>query len=167
MTQTLPNRSNITATKPESKQIGSECKHFARRGGVPAARLKTRRARVGRRVGCTSHDVPVARRKTRWSARRETRRVSAPERAESARRCARGKRVGARGARVSERAEHARRCACSQPTDPAFLLGRPLAERSRRQGPLEWAGAASRGKPAVSPRRCTAFSSPLEAYSRK
>ena len=33
---------NITATKPESKQTGSECKHFARRKGVPAARRKTR-----------------------------------------------------------------------------------------------------------------------------
>ena len=112
----------ITATKPESKQTGSECKHFARRGSVPAARLKTR-----------SQDVPVARRKTRWSARRETRQVSAPKRAESVRQCARGKRIGARGARASERAEHARQCARSRPADPAFLPDAKCRTVSKRR----------------------------------
>ena len=76
--------------------------------------------------------------------------------------------------RASLRAEHARRSARStrvgahsRPADPAFLLGRSLAERSRRLGSLERAGAAGRGAPAVSPRRCGASSTPLEAYSQQ
>ena len=101
-----------------------------------------------------------ARRETRRSARRETRQVSAPEHAECARRCARSVRVGARGVCASVRAEQARRRAWSTrvgarvagPADPAFLLSRLLAERSRRLGPRERAGAAGRGVPAVSPR---------------
>ena len=54
---------------------------------------------------CAPGDAPVLRAGRRaGSARRETRRVSALERAECARRCSRGKRVGARGARASVRA---------------------------------------------------------------
>ena len=60
-----PTGQKITATKPESKQTGSECKYFARRRGVPTARRKTRWVRVGRRAGCASQDAPVARRKMR------------------------------------------------------------------------------------------------------
>ena len=54
----------------------------------------------------------------------------------SARRCARRKRVEARGVCASVRAGQARRSARSRPACPAFLLGRPLAERSRL-GPQE------------------------------
>ena len=46
-------------------------------------------------------------------------------------RCAPGKRVGARGVCASVHAGQARRCAHSRPADPAFLLDRLLAERSR------------------------------------
>ena len=88
------------------------------------------RLRASRRAGCTSQDVPVARRKTRCMVcasgdapvcasgdapgkRAGAHGVCASVRAEQARRCARSVRVGARGARSSARAEHARRRARS------------------------------------------------------
>ena len=42
-----------------------------------------------------------------------------------------------------------------------------LAERSRRLGLQERAGAAGRGAPAVSPWRCGASPTPLGAYSQQ
>ena len=51
-------------------------------------------------------------------------------------RCAPGKRVRARGRCAAVRAGQARRSARSRPAGPAFLLGQPLAERSRL-GPQE------------------------------
>jgi len=76
-------------------------------------------------------------------------------------------RVGARGASASERAGQARRSARCRPAGPAFLLGRPLADRSRRLGPLERAGAAGRGVPAVSPRRRGASPTSLGAHGQQ
>ena len=74
--------------------------------------------------------------------------MCASVRAEQTRLCARSTHVSARGARVPGRARSTR----SRPADPAFLLGRLLAERSRRLGPLEGDGSQA-GESVVSPQR--------------
>ena len=139
----MPNRKDITATKPESKQTGSECKHFARFGGVPNARRKTRWS---------------ARRETRRPARRETRRSAHRETRRSARReTRRSARCETRRLRVARRAG----CApCARTGDapdarrvrararPFFLRGggrRLEVVVRRRPGVAD--GAASPGRP--------------------
>ena len=97
--------------------------------GVPSARFETRRVRACRRVGCTSQDVPVARRKRRWSARRQKRRKRAGARTVCA---------SKRGASASVRAEYARRSARSTRVC-ARIAGRRI--RPFFSVGLSWSGA--------------------------
>ena len=117
-----PERSH--SNQPGSKQTGSESKHFARRGGVPFVRRKTRY------VVCASVDAPFtcrearrsarretrvsARRETRCSARRKTRRSARRETRCSARRETR--RSARRKTRRSARRETRRFCARDVPS---------------------------------------------------
>ena len=140
-----PTRKISQQQKPESKQTGSEFKHFARRGGVPAARRETRRVRVARRAGCAPEDAPVARRKTR------------------------GKHVGGRASCTPQDVPgacrvRARRAPCAR----VSRAGRPVRPFSSRSGLPELRGRAAGGRRHArrGPQECGASLALLRALAR-